>query len=241
MKNMLHWDTHIDHPSGSWLRSSSVKGLDIHQLAYDCMPTLPLNERPVIVIAGRPCQQNRFVSFFSDVSQGYQYSGSVAEAKPLTPQLSRLLKAVNRAMVTSPPDSALPVSPSLTLPNASHLQQPASVLPSASHPQQLVSTPPRFNAILVNGYETGEHSISAHSDRVDNLVTPDILTLSIGECRTFRIRERGTKAKVLDLPLEDGSLCLMSGDFQSYYTHEIPVEKRRTNPRVSFTFRHHRS
>lgn len=34
-------------------------------------------------------------------------------------------------------------------------------------------------------------------------------------------------------------LIVMDGDFQSYYTHEIPIEKNIINDRISLTFRHH--
>lgn len=32
---------------------------------------------------------------------------------------------------------------------------------------------------------------------------------------------------------------IMAGDFQKEFTHEIPMEKKKKNPRISFTFRRH--
>lgn len=55
-----------------------------------------LNHYPEIIIAGRVCHQRRDVGFFSDESIGYHYSGKLAESKPLTKYLKRLLKKVNK-------------------------------------------------------------------------------------------------------------------------------------------------
>lgn len=60
-----------------------------------------LNHYPEIIIAGRVCRQRRDVGFFSDDSIGYYYSGKLAESKPLTKYLKRLLKKVNKFYTTS--------------------------------------------------------------------------------------------------------------------------------------------
>lgn len=60
-----------------------------------------LNHYPEIIIAGRVCHQRRDVGFFSDDSIGYHYSGKLAESKPLTKYLKRLLKKVNKLYNTS--------------------------------------------------------------------------------------------------------------------------------------------
>ena len=66
-------------------------------------------------------------------------------------------------------------------------------------------------------------------------------SLSCGATRKFRIRNKKDKKIVLDIPLRHGDLVLMKGDFQKEFTHEIPVEKRVTGMRTSFTFREHSS
>ena len=35
------------------------------------------------------------------------------------------------------------------------------------------------------------------------------------------------------------SMLQMGGDFQKEFTHEIPIEKKVKEPRISFTFRKH--
>ena len=39
--------------------------------------------------------------------------------------------------------------------------------------------------------------------------------------------------------LESGNMVQMSGNFQKEFTHEIPVEKKIKEERISFTFRRH--
>jgi len=48
-----------------------------------------------------------------------------------------------------------------------------------------------------------------------------------------------TKKKVRDIPLESYSVIQMSGDFQKEFTHEVPVQKKVLEERISFTFRKH--
>ena len=41
--------------------------------------------------------------------------------------------------------------------------------------------------------------------------------------------------------MNNGDILHMGGDFQKEFTHEIPVQKRITGSRISFTFRYHTS
>ena len=96
-----------------------------------------------------------------------------------------------------------------------------------------------FNGILVNEYERGDDSISAHSDDEKGLSSIGVVSLSIGAVRKFRIRNKATKKKVVDVPTVPYTLLHMAGKFQEQFTHEIPKEKRIKDRRVSFTFRKH--
>lgn len=60
-----------------------------------------LDYHPQIVIYGRPCRQHRSVSFFSDQSAGYRYSGQFATSKPMTESLRALLAYVNESFNAS--------------------------------------------------------------------------------------------------------------------------------------------
>lgn len=55
-----------------------------------------LDHHPTIMVFGRVAHQNRSVSFFSDTSIGYRYSGQLAASKSLTPSLQSLLLAINQ-------------------------------------------------------------------------------------------------------------------------------------------------
>jgi hypothetical protein len=59
-----------------------------------------LEERPEIIVFGKVCKQQRCVGFFSDASIGYHYSNKLMASKPLTPNLSELLIAVNSLLNT---------------------------------------------------------------------------------------------------------------------------------------------
>lgn len=98
----------------------------------------------------------------------------------------------------------------------------------------------RYNGILINRYVDGTKTISAHSDNEVGL-DPDggVLCITHGAERTFRIREKGTKQPVKDVPARNGEAIQMKGDFQKHYTHEIPREATIKGERVSFTFRTH--
>jgi alkylated DNA repair dioxygenase AlkB len=99
-----------------------------------------------------------------------------------------------------------------------------------------------FNGILVNSYLNGEKYVGAHSDDergLDKSGRKIVAGLAYGAIRKFRIRDKVTKKRVLDYPHLPGTLIVMEGDFQQEFTHEIPVEKKVREERISITFRHH--
>jgi alkylated DNA repair dioxygenase AlkB len=96
-----------------------------------------------------------------------------------------------------------------------------------------------FNGILVNKYKGGEEYLSAHSDNERDLSPVGVVGISYGEERNFRIRNKKTKAIVLDLPTTENMYIHMGGDFQKEFTHEIPIQRKKKGTRYSFTFRKH--
>jgi alkylated DNA repair dioxygenase AlkB len=97
-----------------------------------------------------------------------------------------------------------------------------------------------YNSILVNCYLDGTKYIGAHSDDEKALAGDCVAALSFGATRKFRIREKLSKTIIQDVSLPGGSIIMMVGrNFQKLYTHEIPVEKKIKNARLSLTFRHH--
>ena len=96
-----------------------------------------------------------------------------------------------------------------------------------------------FNGILVNRYMNGNDYIGGHSDDESGLDRVGVVCLSVGEKRKFRIRDKRTGKIVKDIPTQSYHLLHMGGDFQSEFTHEIPVQKKIKGERISFTFRKH--
>lgn len=96
-----------------------------------------------------------------------------------------------------------------------------------------------YNGILVNKYKSGYDYISAHSDNETNLDDTGVVAISWGATRKFRIRNKQTKKIVKDFSLESGKMLQMGGNFQKEFTHEVPVEKKIMEERISFTFRKH--
>ena len=97
-----------------------------------------------------------------------------------------------------------------------------------------------FNGILVNHYLSGSDYIGAHSDDESSLdPAAGVVSISFGASRNFRIRDKQTGKIVKDIPTPSGLMLVMGGRFQRYFTHEIPIEKRVSLPRYSFTFRKH--
>ena len=97
----------------------------------------------------------------------------------------------------------------------------------------------KFNGILVNYYADGTETICDHSDDENGLHNGMVVGISYGAERKFRIKDKKTKKKVMDVPTKQGSYLIMSGDFQKEFTHGIPCEKTITEGRYSFTFRSH--
>jgi alkylated DNA repair dioxygenase AlkB len=97
-----------------------------------------------------------------------------------------------------------------------------------------------FNGMLINEYENGTDYIGAHGDNETALSKGKVACISFGATRTFRIRNKATKQILFDLPNKSGMLTVMDGiNFQRLYTHEIPVQKKIKDKRISVTFRHH--
>jgi hypothetical protein len=96
-----------------------------------------------------------------------------------------------------------------------------------------------FNGILINKYKDGNDYIGAHSDDESALSNnSSVACISLGEERIFRIKNKLTKEK-LDIITKPGQLLVMEKNFQKEFTHEIPIQKKKKNIRISLTFRYH--
>jgi alkylated DNA repair dioxygenase AlkB len=96
----------------------------------------------------------------------------------------------------------------------------------------------RFNSVLLNRYRNERDGMGMHSDDEPELGNdPVIASLSYGATRSFILRHKRDKRSVR-LPLEDGSLLLMSGQLQRNWLHGINKSTRPLGERLNLTFRY---
>lgn len=96
-----------------------------------------------------------------------------------------------------------------------------------------------YNGILINEYIDGTDYISAHSDDETYLSDNGVVMISYGAKRKFRIRNKGNKQIMKDIPTKNNEMIQMTGDFQKEFLHEVPIEKKIKETRYSLTFRKH--
>jgi alkylated DNA repair dioxygenase AlkB len=96
-----------------------------------------------------------------------------------------------------------------------------------------------FNSVLLNYYRDNRDSMGFHSDDEPELgLRPVIASLSLGEERTLILKHKMNKlAKPIRLKLASGSLLLMKGETQKYWTHGVAKESHPCRPRINLTFR----
>lgn len=95
-----------------------------------------------------------------------------------------------------------------------------------------------FNSVLLNMYRNGNDKVSWHSDDEKELgINPTIASLSIGETRRFDLKHKDNSELQYKFELTPGSLIIMRGALQHYWLHQIPVQKKVTQPRINLTFR----
>lgn len=97
---------------------------------------------------------------------------------------------------------------------------------------------PRLNGFLVNWYDGKQgHYIGRHRDSPKGLA-PDapIITISLGEARTFRMRKPG-QSGFIDFKMSEGSVMILPWKTNQTWTHEVPASRRQTGRRISITLR----
>lgn len=159
------------------------------------------------------------------------------------------LKVYGREITQSREIAAYATAPGLHLKYSGHpVELHAPFPPLLDHIASLLSTDEclgsevRFNHCMLNRYDDGSIYIGKHSDNIENKV---IVTVSLGADRSWimeRKAPRGQRAKEAAQEGEDkikkrwtlagGSLLVMQGQTQKYYTHEIPKELKVKGPRI---------
>lgn len=95
----------------------------------------------------------------------------------------------------------------------------------------------QFNSVLANLYRDGQDAMGWHADDEPELGhNPVIASVSLGACRAIDFRHKNSGAKHR-LPLEHGSLLIMSGSTQAFWQHSVARSKKVENSRLNLTFR----
>lgn len=179
-----------------------------------------------------------------------------AVAEEWRQQLDRLpewyrpkLKVYGREITQSREIAAYATAPGLHLKYSGHpVELHAPFPPLLNHIASLLSsddclgTNVRFNHCMLNRYDDGSIYIGRHSDNIENKV---IATVSLGADRSWIMERKRPRGKQMDEKdkikkrwiLAGGSLLVMQGQTQKFYTHEIPKELKVKGPRISITFR----
>ena len=97
-----------------------------------------------------------------------------------------------------------------------------------------------LNSCNINKYQDGMQYCGFHSDDEPLFRMAqgeDIVSLSIGESRTFLMKKEvtGHPRRIL---LDDGDLLHMGGKTQRFWKHSVPQEPQATGTRINFTWRH---
>jgi alkylated DNA repair dioxygenase AlkB len=78
-----------------------------------------------------------------------------------------------------------------------------------------------------------------HSDDEKELgPNPVIASVSFGATRRFDFKQKSDPLNKFSIQLESGSLLLMQGDTQQHWLHQLPAQKRISEPRINLTFRY---
>lgn len=102
--------------------------------------------------------------------------------------------------------------------------------------RSLVGAP--YNCAGLNLYRDGNDSVAPHSDKTDNLLSGQPITiLSLGATRRMSIRTRTGRGRTVNLELESGSMLIMSYASQFTRNHGIPKVTGLSKPRISVAFR----
>jgi alkylated DNA repair dioxygenase AlkB len=96
----------------------------------------------------------------------------------------------------------------------------------------------KFTSCLANLYRNGKDSNGWHADDEKELgKNPAIASLSLGEARYFKLRNKENHTLKEKILLEGGSLLIMKGETQHYWQHQIPKTQKEVGERINLTFR----
>jgi len=96
----------------------------------------------------------------------------------------------------------------------------------------------RFNSVLLNYYRDGNDSVAWHSDKESIMGSqPVIASVSLGQVRSFDIRNKKDHKEHYSVKLEHGSFLLMKAGLQETFEHRIAKSAKLMKARINLTFR----
>lgn len=96
-----------------------------------------------------------------------------------------------------------------------------------------------FNSVLLNWYRNGEDHMGWHADDEPELgQNPVIASVNFGAVRDFVIRRIDDPSQKIVIPVQHGTLLVMTGELQHYWQHSVPKRKKVTDSRFNLTFRY---
>jgi alkylated DNA repair dioxygenase AlkB len=99
----------------------------------------------------------------------------------------------------------------------------------------------RLNGFLLNWYDGNlGHYIGRHRDSRTNMVVGGpIVTISLGEQRTFRLRPwpLNRPGDLMDCDAQNGDVVVIPYETNLAWTHEVPASKKLMGRRISITLR----
>lgn len=117
-----------------------------------------------------------------------------------------------------------------------HDRLPPMLADTAERIGELLRAP--FNSVGLNLYRDGRDSVALHNDKLHHLAPGrPIAVLSLGATRRMTVRAKRAPHATWQLPLESGSLVVMSHASQQHYDHGIPKAPGVVDPRISLAFR----
>jgi alkylated DNA repair dioxygenase AlkB len=175
---------------------------------------LPLYHRPPTTLG----VQNRNIGFFSNLSEGYYYSGKLMPSQPLTESLTRLLTVVN--MYWNTDFNGILVN--LYMDGNDYIGAHSDAEDSLDKVRRMVV------------------GLSFGAVRTFRIRYRDQRPMDLCVSSTVRT-ESLSSTIVADIPHQEGMMIAMAGGFQSQFTHEIPkiTTTKVATPRLSLTFRQH--
>lgn len=94
----------------------------------------------------------------------------------------------------------------------------------------------KFNAVIMNNYESEEDYISWHQDDEKFLEHTIVASISMGSVRNFRVK-RGSAKIVHEIPLQIGSLAVLINGIEHTLPKRSAKELAEYKPRFNITFR----